>query len=138
MARIDSPRRQERRARRLDHDEFYETMAAPTAQPYYDQEAVRVYSPVEQFVRVVAGILNVLLALRFVLALFTSDTASAIVAVIFNVTNWLVAPFQSLFGTPPSEGGGFFDLPALAAIVFVALLAWIIGLIVRGPRANEV
>lgn len=146
MARFDSPRRRTRREN--NYDEFRETLATPVPRTYREDAVVEedsvpsyrseplayAYSPAEQLVRAVAGILNALLALRFIIALFTSSTTNAITSVIFNATNWLVTPFQTLFGTPPSGGGGYFDLPALAAIVTVSLLAWLISSLVRDYR----
>ncbi len=146
MARLDSPKRREQRDRSSsdnnefygDHDKFYESIAAPARQSYYEPGTAGDYTPVEQVVQIVAGILNLLLALRFVMALFTSDTSNAFVAVLFAATDWLVAPFQSLFASPPPTNGiGFFDLPALAAIVAVWVLAWIISMIARGSKPDS-
>jgi hypothetical protein len=136
MARIDSPHRRERE-REVEHEEFYETMAASRPATYRTEVVEVVPSGAERAVQLVAGILNTLLALRFVIALFTSDTTNALTAVIFNATNWLVAPMQALFGTPPSGGGGYFDLPALAAIVLVSVIAWLINTLIRESGARR-
>jgi len=139
MADINSPRRRAGRPRRRpepESNEFYETLAAPApVRPYFDAEAAPVFTPAEQAIRIVAGILNLLLALRFVLALFTSNLSNGFVNTLFNVTGWMVAPFQGLFGGVPINGNGFIDLAALAAIVVVSVIAWVLSLIVRGSGA---
>ena len=136
MARIDSPRRRIREAE-AEHDEFYETMATAGPRTYRTEVVEVAPTGAERAVQIVAGILNTLLALRFIVALFTSDTANALTAVIFNATAWLVAPMQTLFGTPPSGGGGYFDLPALAAIVLVAVVAWLVNTLIRESQARR-
>src|SRR5689334_17320241 len=124
MARIDTPRRQVR-DRRPETDEFYETMAAPMHQVRSPEMSIDdTRSSAERVVSFIAGVLNILLIIRFIAALFSSNANNPVMAVIFNATNWLAAPFQTIFGSPPSGGGGYFDLPALAALVAVSVVAW--------------
>jgi hypothetical protein len=73
-----------------------------------------------------------------VTALFTTDTTNPLLAVIFNATGWMVAPFEAIFGVPPSGGGGYFDLPAIVAIVVVSLIAWGINSLIRSSRERTV
>jgi len=141
MARTNLPPRRVRDER--TDTEFYESLASASPRTYRDDLAasrdvvptdpvyLRTVSPVEQVVRVAAGVLEMLLAIRFVVALFSSNLQNAVVSVLYTLTDWVVRPFQALFGTPPSGGGGYVDLPALAAIVFVALVAWVITFITR-------
>jgi hypothetical protein len=132
-----------RRRRGPNYEEFRETLAmrGTTYQDDivpdepYQTETTTVYghriSAAEQLIRAVTGLLSALLALRFVVALFSANPANPIVNVVFNTTNWLVRPFQNWFGTMPSGGGGYIDLPALATIVAVTLVGWVISLLVR-------
>jgi hypothetical protein len=135
MARLSRP---QRRAERTD--EFRETLAQPMATPrsYRAETAPAVAaSPAEQIIRAIAGVLNTLLALRFITALFSTDTTNGWVSFIMGLTNWLVTPFENLFNMAPT-GGSFFDLPSLAAIVVVSLLAWAINGIIRSSRGDVV
>lgn len=145
MNRIDSPTPR-RRVRQRDYDDFRETLAAPAPRTYrrdlsrhsapdmaptrpdsYD----RALSPAEQVIRIVAGILNTLLVLRFLTSLFSTDTRNPVVNTMFGATDWLVRPLQYLFGTPPQSGGNYLDLPALAMIGIITLTAWIITSLMR-------
>jgi hypothetical protein len=75
----------------------------------------------------VAGIVNVLIALRFVLRLLGASTQSAFVNAIYAVSAPLVAPFHGIFGDSALKAS-YFETAALVAIVVYALIAW--GLIV--------
>ena len=116
------------------YDDFGETMPAT---PGYYREPVVQASPVtmlERFISLVAGILNVLLAIRFVFSLLNVNTSNAFGAFIYNTTNWMTTPFASLFNYNPSSGIGYFDLPAIVAIVVVSLVAWGLISLVRLTR----
>ena len=92
-------------------------------------------SALEQLVRYVAVLLDALLLVRFITSLFSGNTSNAFVAFIYGLTNWLVKPFQALFNqTPVTSGTGFFDWPAIAAIVVVTVLAAIIIRLLRSSR----
>jgi uncharacterized protein YggT (Ycf19 family) len=133
MARLSRP---QRRAAR--DEEFRETLAQPMATPRSyraDTTTDLIVSPAEQIIRAVAGVLNLLLALRFVTALFSTDTTNGWVSFIIGLTDWLVTPFENLFNMVPN-GTSFFDLPALAAIVVVSLIAWAINGIIRSSRGD--
>jgi uncharacterized protein YggT (Ycf19 family) len=122
-----------------DQTEFHETLAEPVPNRTYRSEIEEAQpSALESLVRYVAVILDILLAVRFVISLFTTNTANGFVAFVYGLTNWLVAPFQALFGqTPTGSTTGYFDWSALAAIVVVSLLAMLILRLLRGPRPAE-
>ena len=75
----------------------------------------------------VAGVVNVLIAVRFVLRLLGASTESAFVNAVYAVSAPLVAPFHGIFGDSASNGS-YFETAALVAIIVYALIAW--GLIV--------
>jgi hypothetical protein len=75
----------------------------------------------------VAGVVNVLIGLRFVLRLLGASTQSAFVNAIYAVSAPLVAPFHGIFGDSATNGN-YFETAALVAIVIYALIGW--GLIV--------
>jgi hypothetical protein len=131
----DQPSRRDRR----DYDEFHETLAAPapartyrserdTSRTDYDRVSV-----LEEIVRYVSVLLGLLLGVRFVISLFTANATGGLTGFLRSTTNWIVAPFQTLFGRPPSGTGGFFDWPTLAALVVVAIITTLLISLLR-PR----
>lgn len=126
-ARLNRDRRQ--------YDDFRESVAAPVPNRTY-RSAVELEdrsSIAEQIVRIVAVVLGILLALRFIINLFSYPKTSGFANFIYATTNWAVKPFQYLFGQPAATTGGFFDWPALAAIVAVGIIASILIALLR-PR----
>ena len=113
---------------RRHYDDFRESVAAPVPNRTYRStvELEDRSSVAERVVRVVAVVLGILLAIRFVINLFSYPRTSGFANFIYATTNWAVQPFQFLFGQPATTTGGFFDWPALAAIVAVGIIASIL------------
>jgi YGGT family len=89
--------------------------AAPT---YYD-------STLDQFVRIMwylLGLLEGLLAIRFILALAAANPNNGFASLIYAITGVFVAPFRTLFATP-AVGGSVFEMYTLVAML-VYFLAW--------------
>lgn len=81
-------------------------------------------------VHYVVGVIEVLLAIRFVLELFAANSKAFFSGLIYTVTNPLVAPFAGVFGN--SGGGGHvFAADAIVAGIVYALLAWGINSLLR-------
>jgi len=73
------------------------------------------------------GLIEVLLAFRFVLKLFGANTASPFVEFIYGVSGVLSAPFDSIFGVSSAKAGetqSVFEPSILVAAVVYALIAW--------------
>ncbi len=92
-----------------------------------------------QLIWLFLGILEGLLALRFVLKLIAANPASPIAAAIYGITHLFLLPFAGLTATP-SAGGMVLELSTLIAMVVYGLIAWAIERIVwvifyrpRGP-----
>jgi hypothetical protein len=92
-----------------------------------------------QLIWLFLGILEGLLALRFVLKLIAANPASPIAAFIYSITHLFLVPFAGLTATP-SAGGMVLELSTLVAMVVYGLIAWAIERIVwvifyrpRGP-----
>ena len=82
-------------------------------------------STLYQFVRFMwylLGLLEGLLAIRFLLALFGANPNNGFAATIYGITGLFVAPFRTLFATP-GIGGSVFELYTLIAML-VYFLAW--------------
>jgi uncharacterized protein YggT (Ycf19 family) len=83
-----------------------------------------------QFVWFLAGLVDVLVGLRFLFKLFGGSTASPFVALLYSLTAPLVAPFRGIF--PETGTSGFvFEPSALVAMVVYPLIAWGIVSLIR-------
>jgi uncharacterized protein YggT (Ycf19 family) len=120
---------------RRNYDEFRESLAAPGRTYRSAIEPDDRVSLVERIIRYAALVLGFLLAMRFLVSLFTGNVANPIVNFFRATTNWVVSPFQTVIGRPPTGTGGFFDWPALVALIVVALLSLLILGLLR-PRTD--
>lgn len=80
---------------------------------------------VQQGIYVLFGLIEVVIAVRFVLHAFGANAEAGFAQLIYGVTAPLVAPFQGLFGTIQSEGS-VLESSSLVALVVYALVAWLI------------
>jgi YggT family protein len=92
-----------------------------------------------QLIWLLLGILEALIALRFVFKLIGVNAANAFAAFLYGVTDLFVAPFASLTGAP-AAGGMVLEISSLIAMVVYLLLAWALERVVyvlfyrpRGP-----
>ena len=100
----------------------------------------RIFSfKVTQLVWLFLGILEALLALRFVLKLIGANEASPFAVFVYGFTKLFLWPFAGLTGTP-SAGAMVFEFTTLIAMVVYALIAWAIERLIfvifyrpRGP-----
>lgn len=73
------------------------------------------------------GIVEVLLAFRFVLKLFGANPNSGFTDFIYSVSGVFSAPFRGIFSTPTTEGDittGVFETSTVVAMVVYALVGW--------------
>ena len=87
-------------------------------------------------VNFVAGVLEVLLAFRFLLSLLGASTANGFANFIYSVSHPFVAPFFSLFSYSNYQYGvSRFEVYTLVAMAVYAIVAWgIIYLITLNRR----
>ena len=92
-----------------------------------------------QLIWLVLGLIEALIALRFVFKLIGVNAANTFAALLYNVTDLFVAPFASLTGAP-AAGGMVLEISSLIAMFVYLLLAWALERIVyvlfyrpRGP-----
>jgi hypothetical protein len=99
-----------------------------------------VYDPaLAQFLRVMwfmVGLLEGMLALRFLLAIMAANPRNAFAATVYGLTGPFVAPFRTLFATPAADGATV-ELYTLVAML-VYFLAWwtivrLIGVVTNRP-----
>ena len=83
------------------------------------------------------GILEGLLAIRFVLPLLGANPAAGFAQFIYSIAGWFLAPFVGLFGTARFDGSVFEVNPLVAMLVY-ALIAWVlvtaVGLVMGDTR----
>jgi hypothetical protein len=111
----------------------------PTPTVATDQTESRTYDPyagrratsikITRAIYLLLGLIEALLALRFMLKALAANAEAGFAQLIYAVTGPLVAPFTGLFGTPQAASGAVFELHTVIAVVIYALVAW---LVVRG------
>lgn len=84
------------------------------------------------------GVIEVLIALRFVLRMLGANPDTGFVKFIYGISGIFMAPFNSIFGTQ-SVSGAVFEWSALVAIAVYALVAWGIVALIRAanPRVRS-
>lgn len=80
-----------------------------------------------QAVYLVFGVLEGLLAIRFVLKALAANPDAGFSSFIYGITSPFLAPFAGMFGTPAANNGSVFEIHTLIAIVVYALLAWLVA-----------
>ena len=103
-----------------------DSLAAPSSVP----------TLVSRVIWYVGGLVSILLAFRFVLALLGANITNAFAQLIYNVTTPLVSPFFSLFGYTPTYGASTVEVFTLVAIAVYALVAWGLVKLVTITRPN--
>jgi hypothetical protein len=90
----------------------------------------------ERIVWFIAGVLLVLLGMRFVFALLGANPNNWLASFVYNVTHPFVAPFFGLFNYNyvAVSGVGRFETFTLVAMVVYALIAWGIARLVSIRR----
>jgi len=91
--------------------------------PAYNYRAVQV-------VWFLAGLVDVILAIRFVMKLLGANPTSGFVTFMYNISEPLVAPFRGIFGTPVT-GGSVLEPASLVAIVIYSLIGWGLVALIR-------
>ena len=72
----------------------------------------------------IAGVIEVLLALRFLFVLLGANSGNGLVSFIYAVTYPLVVPFFGIFGYHYQAGVANFEVATLVAMAIYALIAW--------------
>lgn len=87
----------------------------------------------------IVGVLEGLLAIRFVLSLLGANQGNAFADFIYGVTWPMVAPFQTLFNYTMQYGVARFELETVIAMLVIALIGYGITALLRIPqKGNQV
>lgn len=87
-------------------------------------------------VGLVVGVVDVLIAGRFILKLLGASAQSGFVGFIYGVTSPLVGPFRGIFANSGSSNN-IFEPAALVAIAVFALIGWGIVVLIRISTAPK-
>jgi hypothetical protein len=87
----------------------------------------------------IVGVVDILIAARFLGKLLGASAQSAFVNFIYSVSGPLVAPFQGIFGNAGSKANSF-ETADLVAIVAYAVISWGLVMLIRivtAPRGTK-
>ena len=115
--------------------EVVQTSAAPP-RASLEQDEIAAYDPYAerrqssykgvQALWLVIGIIEALIAIRFILKALGANPDAGFAAFIYNVTYPLILPFIGLFGTPQA-GGSVLELHSITALIVYALVGWLLA-----------
>ena len=72
----------------------------------------------------VLGVLEVILALRFLFRLLGANQSSGFVVFLYNLSYPFVAPFNGIFNDQNPAGSSVFEFSTIVAMLIYALIAW--------------
>src|SRR5919199_1938319 len=84
---------------------------------------------VQQMIWWIFGLIEGLIAIRFVLKALGANPQAGFAEFIYGLTGPLVAPFVGLFGSPATQGS-VLELNSIVALIVYALLAWLLAKLV--------
>lgn len=88
----------------------------------------------EKLTYIFVGVLEMVLAFRFVLSLLAANRDNPFADLVFGVSTPFVAPFLNLFNFQTAYGASRFELETLFAMAVYALLGVLIVSLLRLPR----
>lgn len=71
----------------------------------------------------IAGLISIIIALRFVFLLLGANRDAGFTDFLYSVSGIFVAPFTGMFGEP-TYGTALFEISSILAIVIYLLIAW--------------
>lgn len=115
-------------------DVYQERVSGPAGDQVVRSEHVSMPSAgatrAKQVIYFIFGVINVLLAMRFVLLLLGANEVSPFVNLIYGLSRAFVLPFRGIFAEP-DLGASVFEWAALVGIVVYSLLAYGLARIVE-------
>ena len=84
----------------------------------------------------VFGVIEVLIAIRFVLMMLGANAEAGFVRAVYGVSGVFMTPFNAIFGVQEA-GGAVFEWSALVAIAIYALIAWGFVTLLRALSPRE-
>lgn len=93
----------------------------------FDDPYTRRYNGLDRTAQVIyflLGVLEIILALRFIFRLTSADTSNGFANFIFNFSNPFVAPFNGIFNDQALTRTGVLEISTLLAMAIYALIFW--------------
>jgi hypothetical protein len=90
----------------------------------------------QRFIWFIVGVIDVLIAIRFILLLLGANQSAGFVDFIYGITGVLVAPFVGIFGEP-AYGHFVFEWSSVLAVAIYSLIAWGIVKLITLTRPHE-
>jgi YggT family protein len=131
----------------MNHDPYDETNLERRQELRRDEEAFRLHQEEKRLqaarqngtvvwlinsVYWLAGMLELLLLIRFLLRLLNANPKNEFARLINNLSDPFIAPFSTLFVSPTSNGGtNIFDINVVIAIFAYALLSYLVVSLLR-------
>jgi uncharacterized protein YggT (Ycf19 family) len=93
----------------------------------FDDPYIRRYNGLDRTAQIIyflLGVLEIMLALRFLFRLLSADTSNGFANFIFNFTSPFVVPFNGIFNDQALTRTGVFEFSTLLAMAIYALIAY--------------
>lgn len=90
----------------------------------------------KRIVGAIFGVIEVILAFRFIFKLLGADPDSGFVKFIYGITQWFVGLFEGIFSKVATSGlevKSIFEPATLIAMLVVGLIAWLV-MVIMTPR----
>ena len=84
----------------------------------------------ERLVYIAFGVIEVFIAVRFVLELLGANSAAGFVQFVYSVSGFFMTPFNAVFHAQ-RVSGFYFEVSALVAMIVYALVAWGLVALIR-------
>lgn len=110
-----------------------EKVAVPAQQEVVPKSAFKTY----QIIYYILGIIEVLLAFRFVLKLLGANPATGFVSLVYSLSGVLAAPFTAVFPVA-REGGSVLEWSVILAAIVYLVVAWGLANLLRIMTAKHV
>ena len=97
-----------------------------TTEQVVDHQATKAHrqNVASRIIWFIVGIINVILAIRFVFVLLGANAANGLADFVYTVSQPLVSPFFNLFNYQYIDDGARFEVFTLVAIVVYTLIGW--------------
>lgn len=85
----------------------------------------------------IAGVIEVILAFRFLLSILGANRSNDFAQFVFNISTPFVEPFFGLFGYTPRYGASHVEVYTLVAMAVYGIIAWGLIALIRLPRRGD-
>jgi uncharacterized membrane protein len=99
------------------------------------------YHTISYLIYFIFGLLNVLLAFRFVFKILGANPSTGFVSFIYSLSSIFVSPFEGIFSTAQGTGdvtASIFEPATLVAIIVYAVIAWGLVTLIRAISGRQV